>query len=94
MAIKIRHIRCNMADFNADRHRFRFYYNGEEHIAQIYMAFHVIFDEKDEQTIPESVLCEVADEIYKSVRKNEANWRYPDEAYEIADAYCAEEFKL
>lgn len=93
MAIKIRHIRCNMADFNADRHRFRFFYNGEEHIAHIYMASQAIFDEEDERNIPESILCEVAEAMSESVLKNEARWRYPDEAYEIADAYCAEEFK-
>lgn len=93
MAIKIRHIRCNMADFNADRHRFRFFYNGAEHIASCYMGCDIHFDEITKQIVPQNILFEVGDAICESVAKNESRWHYPDEAYEIADAYCAEEFK-
>lgn len=85
---KVRHIRCNMADFHADRHRFRFEYDGKEYIASCYGAADVIFEDAA-LTLPEAVLVSVTQTIYKKIDKEEKNWGYPDEAYEIANAYCA-----
>ena len=86
----LRHISCNMADFHADRHRFRFEYNGKEYIASCYGALDVLFDEETEKEIPEDVLCEIKEIIWNKIDKEEKKWRYPREAYEIANAYCEE----
>ncbi len=88
---KVRHIRCNMADFNTDRHRFRFEYNGKEYIASCYAKVSVIFD-GEANGLPGHVKDSVTHTIYHKMDTEEKNWRYPDEAYEIADAYCQEEF--
>lgn len=87
----IRHVRCNMADFHADRHRFRFEYNDTEYVVPCYQTASVDFDGiKD--PIPESVKTEIETIICNKVAKEERNWRYPAEAYAIANAYCATEF--
>lgn len=88
----LRHISCNMADFNADRHRFRFEYSEKEYIASCYGALNIFFDEETEKEIPEEVLCEIKEIIWNKINKEEKKWRYPKEAYEIADAYCKENF--
>lgn len=88
----LRHISCNMADFNADRHRFRFEYNEKEHIASCYSALDILFDEETEQEIPEDVLSEIKEIIWNKIDKEEKEWRYPREAYAIADKYCAKNF--
>lgn len=89
---KIRHISCNMKDFNEDRHRFRFEYNGKEHIAACYGSLDIHFDETTEKEIPENVLCKVKQIIWNKIDKEERKWRYPQEAYNIANAYVAENF--
>lgn len=88
---KVRHIRCNMADFNADRHRFRFEYRGKEYIAACYSKLDVIFDD-DANSLPDNVKANVMQTIFDKIDKEENKWRYPEEAYMIANAYCAEEF--
>ena len=88
----LRHVACNMADFNADRHRFRFEYNKKEHIASCYGASDVHFDESTEKEIPEDVLNEIKEIIWNKIDKEEKKWRYPREAYEIANDYCEENF--
>lgn len=88
----VRHVRCNMADFHADRHRFRFEYNDQEYVVPCYQTASVDFDNiKD--NIPESVKQSVETTIFAKFEKGEErNWRYPAEAYAIANAYCAAEF--
>ena len=88
----LRHVSCNMKDFNADRHRFRFEYNNKEHIASCYGALDIFFDEETEKELPEDVLCEIKEIIWNKIDKEEKKWRYPKEAYEIANAYCEENF--
>lgn len=88
----LRHVACNMADFNADRHRFRFEYNKKEHIASCYATLSVLFDEETEKEIPEEILCEIEEIIWDKIDKEENKWRYPKEVYEIANGYCAENF--
>ena len=88
----LRHIACNMEDFHADRHRFRFEYNGKEYIAACYGALYVSFDDEAENEIPEDVLIKIEDYIWVKVDKEEKKWRYPKKAYEIANAYCEENF--
>lgn len=87
---KLRHIRCNMTDFHAGRHRFRFEYNGKEHIASCYHAFDIIFD--DDENLPEHVIAEVEKLIWDKIDSDESKWRYPAEAYTIANEYCKENF--
>lgn len=87
----LRHIACNMADFNADRHRFRFEYNNKEYVVPCYGALNVIFDEVEKE-IPEEVLCEIEEIIWNKIDKEEKKWRYPKEAYEIANKYYEENF--
>ena len=88
----LRHVACNMADFHADRHRFRFEYNGKEYIASCYGALDVFFDDEAENEIPSNVLDEIEDIIFDKIDREEKKWRYPREAYEIAKAYCEENF--
>lgn len=86
----LEHISCDMADFNADRHRFRFEYSDKEYIASCYGAFDVHFDEETEKELPEDVLCEIKEVIWDKIDKEEKNWEYPKEAYEIANKHCNE----
>ena len=88
----LRHISCNMADFNADRHRFRFEYNNKEYVAACYGALNIFFDDETVKEIPEDVLYEVEDIIFNKIDKEEKKWRYPQETYEIANEYCKENF--
>ena len=88
----LRHVSCNMADFNADRHRFRFEYNNKEYVAACYGTLNVFFDDETVKEIPEDVLHEVEDIIFNKIDKEEKKWRYPQEAYEIANEYCKENF--
>lgn len=88
----IRHIRCNMSDFNADCHRFRLYYNNKEYIIACYAAFDVHFDDEAEKDLTEEMLIEVGDIVIDKIKKEEMRWSYPEEAYKIADVYCKEEF--
>ena len=88
----LRHVACNMADFHADRHRFRFEYNGKEYIAACYGALDVFFDDEAEKKIPEDILSEIQSIIWDKIEREEKKWRYPKEAYEIANAYCEENF--
>lgn len=89
---KVRHISCNMSDFNADKHRFRFEYNGKEYVASCYSSVNVEFDDATRNDIPEDVLMEIQSIIWNKIDKEEKNWRYPQEAYDIADAYMDDEF--
>ena len=83
---KLRHLPCNMFDFNADRHRFRFEVNGKTGEAwctgKCDIYFTVGLSEEDENNI--------RSEVWKRIDKNEMKWEYPQEAYDIADAYCRE----
>lgn len=90
---RLRHVSCNMADFHADRHRFRFEYNQKEYVAECYGALDIHFDDVTEKEVPDSVLCEIQDIIWNKIDKEEKNWRYPAEAYEIANEYADEEFE-
>ena len=85
----VRHIRCNMDDFYADRHRFRFNYNGKEYVVPCYGAVDVVLDEISNE-VPENVLLEVQEAIFKKIDKDEKNWRYPQEVYDMADEYARE----
>ena len=89
----LRHISCNMADFHADRHRFRFFYNQKEYIAECYGAVDIHFTEEAEREIPETDLCEIQNIIWNKIDKEEKNWRYPEKASEIADEYARENFR-
>lgn len=86
---KIRHLPCNMFDFNADRHRFSFEVNGKRGeawcIGKCNIHFTVGLCENDEVNISK--------EIWRRIDKNEMKWEYPHEAYNIADSYCKSEFK-
>lgn len=88
----VRHVACNMSDFHADRHRFRFDYNGKEYVVPCYGAVNVALDEVGDK-IPENVLLEVQEIIFRKIDKEEKNWRYPEEAYEIANEYARENFR-
>jgi len=87
----VRHIACNMTDFNADRHRFRFEYNGKEYVVPCYRAVNVALDEIEDE-VPEDVLCEIQKIIFEKIDKEEKKWRYPQEAYDIANDYVRENF--
>ncbi|ADL36091.1 hypothetical protein bpr_II153 (plasmid) [Butyrivibrio proteoclasticus B316] len=90
---KLRHIRVSISDFLADRHRFKFEYEGDEYEAACYSSVDIQFGEDAEKNIPEEVLSKITKEIYKKIDENEGkNWRYPEKARAIADTYCEEEF--
>lgn len=89
---RVRHISCNMRDFHADCHRFRFEYNKKEYVAHCYSACDVIFDDETEREVPEEVLCEIQKIIWDKIDREEKKWHYPREAYEIANQYVAENF--
>lgn len=56
----LRHLSCNMEDFNLDRHRFKFEYNQKEYIVSCYRASDIVFNEVGaEKEIPKDVLCEI-----------------------------------
>ena len=84
----VRHKRQNLADFQKDIHRFKFWYNGEKEACCV-SGFDVFFDYED--NIPDEVKANVHETILK-LMKNERSWSAPKGAQEIADAYCAEEF--
>lgn len=88
----VRHIACNMADFLADRHRFRFEYNGKEYIVPCYGTVNVALDEISDE-VPEDILCEIQDIIWNKIDKEEKNWRYPQKVYAIANDYVEENFE-
>ena len=81
-----------MKDFHEDCHRFRFEYNKKEYIASCYRALDVFFDDNTTKEVPEDVLAEVKEIIWRKIDKEEKKWRYPEEAYEIANQYVAENF--
>jgi len=85
----IKHKKQTLADFQNDCHRFAFWYDGKDIEVSCYSALSVFFDNEN---IPEDVKCEVQEEIFNLIDKNESKWALPKEAYEIADAYCAENF--
>lgn len=85
----IKHIKQTMADFNNDCHRFSFWYNGKQTEVSCYGTVSVFFDD---ESIPEEVQCDVQEEIYRLIDKNENKWSVPKDAKEIADAYCMENF--
>ena len=89
----VRHVACNMKDFNEDRHRFRFEYNKKEYVVPCYGEMDIFFDEEVEREVPEKVLCEIQQIIWNKIDKEEKKWRYPREAYEIANRYVAENFR-
>ena len=88
----LRHVACNMADFHADRHRFRFEYNRKEYVVPCYGSLDILFDEETIKEIPTDVLSEVKSIIWNKIDKEEKKWRYPKEAYEIANVYCKANF--
>jgi ArsR family metal-binding transcriptional regulator len=89
----LRHVACNMSDFNSDRHRFRFEYNKKEHIVSCYGSLDIHFNEETEKEIPDNILNEIKEIIWSKIDKEEKKWKYPKEAYVIADAYCKENFR-
>ena len=50
-------------------------------------------DDKAEKEIPEEILCEIQAFIWDKIDSEEKRWKYPEEAYEIANEYCNENFK-
>lgn len=88
---RLRHIKCNMEDFHADRHRFRFEYNEKEEVVACYGALDCHFEN---ESIPKSVKNEIIRIIYSKIDKEEKTWGYPKEAYDITDEYCTNEFQL
>ena len=84
----LKHIRCNMDDFLTDKHRFSFWYNGQEHTAVCFAAGNIFFD----TVFPEDVQLELRKLIWHKIDTEESRWRYPAEAYKIANKYCAENF--
>lgn len=80
-----------MSDFNADRNRFRFDYEGVTYELPCYGATDIIFTEI-ENVVSEEVILELQDIIWEKIEDNEKRWRYPKEAYKIADNYVDEEF--
>jgi hypothetical protein len=66
-------------------------YNGKEYVIPCYGASDIIFDEI-ENKIPEDVKCAIKEIIWNKIDKEEKKWRYPQKAYEIANAYCEENF--
>ena len=85
----LRHVRCNMEDFRADRHRFHFTYEQRPYMAECFHGSYIVFWGGPPKEIEE----EVSKEIFERIDKNEYKWRYPQEAYDIADAYVEEEFE-
>ena len=82
---KLRHLPINMYDFNADRHRFSFEINGKRGEAWCTGKCSIYFT----VGLTESDKCNISEEIWKRIDKDEMNWIYPKEAYDIADAYCS-----
>lgn len=85
---KLRHLPCNMFDFNADRHRFSFEIGGMRGEASCFSKATIYFN----CGIPKDVEEELSRAIWKKIDKDEWKWSYPNSAHEIADRYCAEEF--
>lgn len=85
----VKHKRQSIVDFLNDIHRFKFWYNGEKE-ATCVDSVSVFFNDEN---IPEDVKCEIQKEIYDLIDKNERTWSVPNSAYDIADTYCAEEYK-
>lgn len=85
----IKHKRQNLADFQNDIHRFKFWYNGEKE-SYCVSGLNVFFDDGD--NIPDDVKVDISGAILNLIDKNESKWSVPKEAYRIANAYCAEEF--
>ena len=85
----LRHIACNMNDFQNDCHRFRFEYKEKEYTASCYGKITVVFDNDN---LPEEVKEDLTNMIYAKIDKEENKWRYPEEAYRIVDEYYEEEF--
>ena len=79
----LRHVRCSMQDFQADRHRFHFTYEMRPYMAECFGGCNLVFHGDP----PEEVREEVSKEIFDVIDKNEYKWKYPQEAYDIADAY-------
>ena len=80
-----------MSDFYADRHRFRFEYDGKTYIVACYRAVSVQFYDALFE-VPRNVRTELERIVIEKVSKEEGRWSFPKEAYAIADAYCAENF--
>lgn len=81
-----------MADFNADRHRFRFEYEGKEYVVPCYGSLDVIFDDETVRSVPVEVCENIKKLIWDKINKEESSWLLPEEAYDVANAYCAAEF--
>ena len=71
----VTHVACNMEDFYADRHRFRFFYNQKEYIVECYGACDIHFTEEAEKEIPETDLCEIQNIICNKIDKEEKKQR-------------------
>lgn len=91
---KVRHVACNMQDFYADRHRFRFEYNKKTYIASCYGTLSVFFEDDAMKEVPPQVQEEVQEKIWYEIDHHEKKWRYPAEAYAYADNYCEQELKV
>ena len=88
---KVHHKRQRLADFQNDIHWFHFKYNGTRYMASCQNAAFVDFENED--ALPEDVMVAVQNKIYEMMDKYEKSWSIPKGAQEIADAYCAEEFR-
>ena len=87
---KLRHLPCNMNDFHADRHRFSFETNGKRGEVHAYsggvtMYFTIGMMENQRREI-EAAVCQ-------KIRDEESKWRLPDEAWEIINNYCKENYR-
>ena len=86
--LKLRHLPCNIYDFNADRHRFVFEFNGKRGEVWCTGKCNVYFT----VGVPDYIQKELMEEIWKRIDRDEMKWVYPREAYKIADRYCVSEF--
>lgn len=85
----IKHKRQNLADFQNDIHRFKFWYDGEKECYCV-SGLNVFFNDND--NIPDDVKINVSEAILNLIDKNESKWSVPKGAYRIVGDYCAEEF--
>ncbi len=84
----VRHKPQTIEDFQKDIHRFTYSYNGVKEVSCV-SRLSVFFDDK----LPEEIETEIRRYVWYLIDTQEDKWSLPCGAQEIADAYCAEEFK-
>ena len=89
----LRHLPCTMDDFFADRHRFVFEYENKKYNAECIGFMIVNFDKNAINDISPNILKQIVSCIWDKVDHETWKWRYPEEAYKIANNYCEENFR-